>query len=346
MPRSSLHDTPFLRSLHGEALRVPPVWLMRQAGRYLPEYRALRTKAKSFLEFCYTPELAIEATLQPIRRFGFDASIMFSDILVVPDALGQKVWFVEGEGPKLEALTSLADLGHLPSEIDMEHLQPVMAVIKGLCAALPATTPLIGFCGAPYTVASYMLGGGSGAQGVIHRLSYTNPELVTAVIAHVTKASIVYLRAQIEAGVNAVQIFESWGAQVPPAFVDAYLIAPMQQIVTALKLSHPATPILGFPRTAASDVIRKTAALDVSAISIETTMSLVEARGLVKPTQALQGNIDPMLMVVGGDALDRAVETACDAMQGHPYIMNLGHGITPDGSIAAVEQLLKRVRNR
>jgi uroporphyrinogen decarboxylase len=334
-----------MRSLAGEATARRPVWLMRQAGRYLPEYREIRARAKSFLEFCYTPELTIEATLQPIRRFGFDASILFSDILVVPDALGQRVWFVEGEGPKLEPIADMGGFSLLPGAIDLERLAPVFETVRGLVAGLPADVPLIGFCGAPYTVASYMLGGGSGRQHVIQRLAYTDPAVVGAVIDRVTEASVAYLRAQIDAGVDAVQIFESWGAQAPPAQVEAMLIAPLRRIVESLRASHPGTPILAFPRTAASAPVRATAALGVEAVSIETTLDLAEARTCVGPRQALQGNLDPMLMVVGGEMLDRAVDDALAAMEGRPYIVNLGHGITPDGSIAAVERLLRRVRS-
>jgi uroporphyrinogen decarboxylase len=339
-----LQSSLFLRSLAGEVTAVPPVWLMRQAGRYLPEYRETRKKSKSFLDFCYTPELAIEVTLQPIRRFGFDASIMFSDILVVPDALGQKVWFVEGEGPKLEPLKDEADLTRLSRNRVLAHLQPVFETIKGLKASLPRTTPLIGFCGAPHTVATYMIGGGSGTQGEIIRQSYERPAFVRAVIHEVTEASIIYLKQQIDHGVDAIQIFESWAASVPPVFVEDHVIAPLRRIVSALKAYAPEMPILAFPRTMASEVVAATAALPVSAISIDTGLSLTEARRQVGPKQALQGNLDPLLMVTGGEAIDRAVEAARAAMQGHPYILNLGHGITPDASIASVERLLKCVR--
>jgi uroporphyrinogen decarboxylase len=333
----------FLKALQGEVLDVAPIWLMRQAGRYLPEYREIRTKAKNFLDFCYTPELAIEATLQPIRRFGFDASIMFSDILVVPDSLGQKVWFVEGEGPRLEPIRSHADLDRLAAKPDLTRLQPVFAVIRGLKQALPNDTPLIGFCGAPFTVATYMLGGGGDKQTILS-LAYREPALVDAVIDRIVTQSIAYLEAQVDAGVDALQLFESWASLVPPAFTDQLLIKPVERIVTALRASCPGIPILGFPRTASSAVIRATAALGVNAISIETTMPLSEARGLVGPRQALQGNLDPALMVLGGEALDRGIDFMLQSMKGHPHIVNLGHGITPDGSIAAVERLITRIR--
>jgi uroporphyrinogen decarboxylase len=333
----------FLRTLQGEVLDTPPIWLMRQAGRYLPEYRDIRTRAKSFLDFCYTPELAIEATLQPIRRFGFDASIMFSDILVVPDSLGQKVWFVEGEGPRLEPIRSQTDLDQLAAQPDLDKLQPVFSVIRGLKQSLPRGTPLIGFCGAPFTVATYMLGGGGDKQTVLS-LAYRQPALVDAVIERIVMQSIAYLEAQVDAGVDALQIFESWASLVPPNLVKRLLIEPMQRIVVALRASRPGTPLLGFPRTASSAVIRETAALGVNAISIETTMLLSEARTLVGSQQALQGNLDPALMVIGGAPLDAAVDFMRESMEGHPHIVNLGHGITPDGSIGAVEQLIQRIR--
>jgi uroporphyrinogen decarboxylase len=336
-------ENAFLRTLQGEILDRPPIWLMRQAGRYLPEYRALRTKAKSFLEFCYTPELAIEATLQPIRRFGFDASIMFSDILVVPDALGQAVWFVEGEGPRLEPLRAMGDLSRLSAVPDLAKLAPVFETIRGLKRDLPRDTPLIGFCGAPFTVATYMLGGG-GDKNAILRLAYEAPELVEAVIDRVVSMSIAYLEAQVDAGVDALQLFESWASLVPPALAERLLIEPVRRIVTALRASRPRTPILAFPRTASSAVIRASAALRVNAVSIETTMPLTEARALVGKGQALQGNLDPLLMVLGGDELDRGIDLVLESMQGHPHIFNLGHGITPDASIEAVERLIARVR--
>jgi uroporphyrinogen decarboxylase len=334
----------FLRTLHGEVTTRPPIWLMRQAGRYLPEYRALRTKAKTFLEFCYTAELAIEATMQPIRRFGFDASIMFSDILVVPDAMGQKVWFVEGEGPRLEPVTSPADLPRLSEQPDLSKLQPVFATIRGLKKQLPKGTPLIGFCGAPFTVATYMTGGGGGDKATILRLAYEAPEFIDALLDRIVTMSIAYLEAQVDAGVDALQLFESWASLVPPALTESLLIDPVRRIVSALRLSRPGIPILGFPRTASSAVIRATAALGVNAISIETTMPLSEARGLVGQKQALQGNLDPLLMVLGGEALDRGIDLAIESMQGHPHVFNLGHGITPDASIASVERLITRLR--
>jgi uroporphyrinogen decarboxylase len=339
-----LQSSLFLRSLAGEVTSIPPVWLMRQAGRYLPEYRETRKKAKTFLDLCYTPELAIEVTLQPIRRFGFDASIMFSDILVVPDALGQKVWFVEGEGPKLEPLKDETDLAKLSVDRVLAHLDPVFQTIRGLKQSLPASTPLIGFCGAPHTVATYMIGGGSGTQSEIIRRSYEAPGFVRKVIDQATEASIRYLKRQIDEGVDAIQLFESWASAVPPALVEDHIIAPLRRIVTALKAYAPQMPILAFPRTMASEVVRATAQLPVSAISIETGLSLSEARKQVGQKQALQGNLDPLLMVTGGDAIDRAVDAARATMQGHPYILNLGHGITPDASIASVERLLKSVR--
>jgi uroporphyrinogen decarboxylase len=338
-------DSAFLRTLNGEVLARPPIWLMRQAGRYLPEYRAIRTRAKSFLDFCYTPELAIEATLQPIRRFGFDASIMFSDILVVPDAMGQKVWFVEGEGPRLEPLTQAGDLARLAQQPDLTKLSPVFETIRGLKASLPANTPLIGFCGAPYTVATYMLGGGKGKDTIIER-AYDAPDFVAAVIDRVVRQSIAYLEAQVDAGVDALQLFESWASFVPPALTQRLLIDPVGRIVAALRASRPGVPILGFPRTASSALIRATAALGVNAISIETTMPLAEARTLVGKHQALQGNLDPLLMVMGGEALDRGIDLILESMQGHPHIFNLGHGITPEGKIEAVERLILRVRGR
>ena len=244
---------PLLDVLSGGTAPRPPVWLMRQAGRYLPEYRALRTKAASFLDFCYTPELAAEATLQPIRRFGFDGAILFSDILVVPDALGQKVWFEEGEGPRLEPVETLAQLGALRERVDLHHLAPVFETIRRVKAELPPAVTLLGFCGAPWTVATYMIGGRGVKDQVPARLAaYQDPAFFSALIDRLVEASIDYLAAQLDAGVDAVQLFDSWAGVLPPDQFERWAMAPAKRIVAGVRVRHPAARIIGFPRGAGS----------------------------------------------------------------------------------------------
>ena len=254
---------PFLKTLDGEILVRPPIWLMRQAGRYLPEYRAIRATAPSFLSFCYNPDLAVEATLQPIRRFGFDAAILFSDILVIPDALGQAVSFESGHGPRLEPLTSAADLRRLRDGIDLDRLAPVFETIRRLTAALPSETALIGFCGAPWTVASYMIAGrGTPDQAPARTFAYRDPETFQTLIDIIVAASISYLDRQIEAGAEAVQIFDSWAGVLPRPEYERWCLKPLAAIVSGLRVRRPEARIIGFPRVsgpaldAAVDTIR------------------------------------------------------------------------------------------
>ncbi len=335
-----------LRVLRGEALSPPPIWLMRQAGRYLIEYRQTRLKAASFLEFCYTPQLAAEATLQPIRRFHFDAAILFSDILVVPDAFGQKVSFETGAGPKLVPIGDAADFAKLRETIDLEHLNPVFETIVRVKEALPAETALIGFCGAPWTVASYMIAGrGTPDQAPARLFAYRNPELFGDLINRLVAGSIAYLSRQIEAGVDAIQIFDSWAGVLPAAEFERWCVMPVRAIIKALKERHGDVKIIAFPRRAGAFLQAFATATGADALGLDTAVDPAYAAKLIAPGIVLQGNLDPLALVAGGEALHQATATILSALRGRPHIFNLGHGILPETPLAHVEQLLAQVRS-
>jgi uroporphyrinogen decarboxylase len=334
-----------LRTLSGEVGSRPPIWLMRQAGRYLPEYREIRATASSFLDFCYTPKLATEATLQPIRRFGFDAAILFSDILVVPDALGQKVDFVVGEGPRLEPIIGAADLFRLNETIDLDHLSPVFETIDRLKSALPAETPLIGFCGAPWTVASYMIAGrGTPDQAPARLFAYRHPELMAALIECLTESSIAYLLKQAEAGVDCVQIFDSWAGVLPAGEFQLWSLEPLKAIVAGVKARFPALPIIVFARGAGPRLVDCAESLGAEALGLDTALDPAWAAATLPPKIVLQGNLDPLALIAGGAALDAAVSRIRSAFRGRPHVFNLGHGILPETPVAHVERLLDLVR--
>jgi uroporphyrinogen decarboxylase len=336
---------PLLQALNGSVQNRPPIWLMRQAGRYLEEYRAIRAKSKSFLDFCYSPELAIEATLQPIRRFGFDAAIVFSDILVIPDALGQKVAFVEGEGPRLEALQDVAAIDALASRIDLERLAPVYATLRGAKAALPKETTLIGFAGAPWTLATYMIAGrGTPDQGPARRFAYRDRAAFERLILRLEQACVDHLIGQIEAGAEVVQIFDSWAGILPEAEFHAWCEAPVARIVAALKKLYPKIPVIAFPRAIAGGYQRFVEKTGIDAISIDTAARFSEVAQAIPHHVTIQGNLDPLVLVAGGQALERSIDDILTAAQGRPHIFNLGHGILPETSIKHVEMMLRRVR--
>lgn len=317
---------------------------MRQAGRYLPEYRALRTRSKNFVEFCLTPDMAIEATLQPIRRYGMDAAILFADILLVPHALGQPVSFVEGEGPKLTPLRSEADLLRLSEARLMDILSPVMATIRGVKADLPPETTLIGFAGAPWTVATYMVEGGGGSDFVeIRRLAYANPAFFRRLMDWLVQATSLYLIAQAEAGAEALQLFDTWAGAVPAPLFDAAVIAPTAAIVTAVKARFPDLPIIGFPRGAASQLTRYVAQTGVDAIGVDHMTDLTFAADAV-PGAAVQGNLDPILLLAGGAAMETGIRNILAAMEGRRFLFNLGHGVTPPTPPEHVARLVEIVR--
>jgi uroporphyrinogen decarboxylase len=336
---------PILQNLRGEATAKPPVWLMRQAGRYLPEYRALRANAKNFIDFCLNPELATEVTLQPVRRFGMDAAILFADILLIPHALGQSVAFVENEGPRLEPIRDAAALAKLSDARVAEILSPVMQTIKNVRAALPPDVALIGFAGAPWTVATYMIEGRGGTDYKHSRsMAWSEPELFTAIIDRITTATISYLTAQIDAGAEVLQLFDSWAGAVPAPLFDGAVIAPTKRILSALKAKHPNIPIIGFPRAAGSHVARYAAETGVNCVGIDHMTDLAVAANAVPKGVAVQGNLDPILLLKGGAAMDREALRIAETMKGKPFIFNLGHGVmqpTPPEHLTRLVSLLR-----
>jgi uroporphyrinogen decarboxylase len=329
----------------GEIPKRPPIWLMRQAGRYLPEYRATRAKARNFLEFCYTPDLAVEVTLQPIRRFGFDASIIFSDILVIPDALGQGVRFVEGEGPQLDALNGPGDIAALPQALDLEKLSPVYEAIRLVRRELPIEVSLIGFCGAPWTLATYMISGrGTPDQAPARLFAYQNREAFSALIDRLETACISHLQRQVEAGAEVLQIFDSWAGPLPEREFMSWGLEPVRRIVAALKSSHPHIPIIAFPRGIAGGLPQFADESGADAISIDTAGRLSAWRQDLDQSLVTQGNLDPLVLVSGGEMLDRAIDDILESTDQSRHIFNLGHGILPSTPIAHVERMIRRVR--
>ena len=334
-----------IRVLGGETLPTPPIWMMRQAGRYLPEYRELRAKAGSFLSLCYYPELAAEVTLQPIRRFGFDAAILFADILLVPQALGQRLWFAEGEGPRLEPVADASRLAEIDRVADQAKLDSIPETVRRVRAALPRETGFIGFCGAPWTVATYMVAGrGTPDQGPAKALFERDPILFQAIIDRIVVSSIAYLNAQIAAGVDAVQIFDSWAGSLGPDDFKRWCIAPTRRIVEGVRAAHPQVRIIGFPRGAGHLIPDYIAGTGVDAVGLETDIDRDFVRDAIQSRVPVQGHLDPLVLRAGGDALEREVDAILTAFGDRPFIFNLGHGILPDTPIAHVERLLKRVR--
>ncbi len=342
-PRKTL-----LAALGGATQAVPPIWLMRQAGRYLPEYRAIRAEAASFLDFCYNPKLATEATLQPVRRFGFDAAILFCDILVAPDALGQRVSFENGEGPRLTPpIESAADLAALRDELDWARLEPVFETIQRVKASLPPETALIGFCGAPWTVASYMIAGrGTPDQAPARLFAYRQPDVFAALINRLADVSADYLARQIRAGVEAVQIFNSWSGVLPPSEFESWCVKPIERMLARLRAAAPHTPIIAFPRGAATQLAKFADLHGLSAIGLDTAVEPRAAAAALPARLALQGNLDPLALLAGGRSLDEGVERVLEGFAGRAHIFNLGHGILPETPIAHVERLVARVRGR
>jgi uroporphyrinogen decarboxylase len=338
-------DKLILDVLNGGSRKPPPVWLMRQAGRYLPEYRALREKAGGFLDLVFNPELAAKVTLQPIRRFGFDAAILFSDILVVPHALGQTVTFAAGEGPLLDPIKDRTDFERLTSAIDHQVLAPVYETIRRVKADLPPGVTLLGFCGAPWTVATYMVAGhGTPDQAPARLFAYRDAAAFDVLMDVLVEASASYLVRQFQAGADAVQIFDTWAGVLSPEQFARWCIAPTKRIVTMVRLQVPTAKIIGFPRGAGSQLPRYVAETGVDAAGLDWMIDRDFAREHVQGSVPVQGNLDPLVLLAGGIALDRAVDAVLDAFAGGPFIFNLGHGILPETPIVHVEQMLKRVR--
>jgi uroporphyrinogen decarboxylase len=337
-------DAAILKVLAGQATRRPPIWLMRQAGRYLPEYRELRAKAGSFLDLCLTPKLAAEVTLQPIKRFGFDAAILFSDILVVPLALGQPVTFEAGEGPRLPPIGDAAGLSRIGEEIDLAVLGPVFETIGLVRATLPREVALLGFCGAPWTVATYMVAGqGTPDQAPARIFAYRDPDGFAKLIDRLVEASITYLAAQFRAGVDAVQLFDTWAGVLGPAEFERWCIKPTARIVAGLRAQIPGARIIGFPRGAGTLLPRYAESVGVDVVGLDWMIDRDFARG-IQAVRPVQGNLDPLALLAGGAALDREVDAVLAAFAARPFIFNLGHGILPETPITHVEQMLARIR--
>ena len=336
-----------LRALAGETLPTPPIWMMRQAGRYLPEYRATRAQAGDFLKLCYNPELAAEVTLQPIRRYGFDAAILFADILLVPQALGADLWFVTGEGPRLSTITTQAELDKLvPADAIHDHLSPVYETVKILSKELPAETTLIGFAGAPWTVATYMIAGqGTPDQGPAHKLKAENRAVFDRLMDRITEATIHYMSKQIEAGAEVVKIFDSWAGSLQRDDFMNYSIKPMARIMSALKEKHPGVPIIAFPRGAGERYVGAHAATGADCIAVDDGVTAEWAAENLQTGGCVQGNLKSSHMVSGGDALVSETRRTVQAFSKGPHIFNLGHGITPDADPENVQLMIDTVRN-
>ncbi|MFN7004280.1 MAG: uroporphyrinogen decarboxylase [Roseinatronobacter sp.] len=340
-------DKTILRALAGETLDTPPIWMMRQAGRYLPEYRATREKAGDFLSLCYNSELAAEVTLQPLRRFDFDAAILFADILLIPQALGADLWFVTGEGPRLSTITTQAQVDALkPVEAIHETLNPIYETVRILSRELPRETTLIGFAGAPWTVATYMIAGqGTKDQGPAHALKAENRPVFDALMKRITAATIEYLSAQIEAGAEVVKLFDSWAGSLKGADFDTYSLAPAKEIITALKARHPGIPIIAFPREGGDKYIGFAKATGADCVAVDDSVSAEWVAEHVQTDGCVQGNLKSSHMVTGGQALVDETQRIVRALRNGPHIFNLGHGITPDADPDNVSRMIDAVRS-
>ncbi|MET4104559.1 uroporphyrinogen decarboxylase [Roseovarius sp. MBR-78] len=339
-------NKPILRALNGETLPTPPIWMMRQAGRYLPEYRATRAQAGDFLSLCYNSDLATEVTLQPIRRYGFDAAILFADILLVPQALGADLWFVTGEGPRLSTITDRAGVEQLKPVADIhETLNPVYQTVRNLAGALPPEVTLIGFAGAPWTVATYMIAGrGTPDQGPAHALKDADRPVFEALMERITQATIEYLSAQIEAGAEVVKIFDSWAGSLKGDDFDRYATAPARRIIAALNERHPGIPVIAFPREAGEKYIGFHAATGADCVAVDDSVSAEWVAENVQVDGCVQGNLKSSHMVTGGEALVSETRRIVKALAGGPHIFNLGHGITPDADPDNVKRMIDAVR--
>lgn len=335
-----------LRALAGETLDVPPIWMMRQAGRYLPEYRATRAEAGDFLSLCYNSELAAEVTLQPIRRYGFDAAILFADILLIPDALGNDLWFVTGEGPRLSTIETADDFAKLTDADGIhEHLAPVYETVRILSRELPEKTTLIGFAGMPWTVATYMIAGrGTPDQAPAHALKAENRELFDAIIDRLSEATIAYLSAQIDAGAEVVKLFDSWAGSLKGQDFEDYALAPAKRIIAALKAKHPDVPIIAFPREAGESYVGFAKATGADCVALDNSVDAAWAAEHVQSDGCVQGNLASSHMVTGGEALVKETRAIVEAFSNGPHIFNLGHGITPDADPENVQLMIDTVR--
>lgn len=341
-----------LNVLNGQPADIPPVWIMRQAGRYLPEYRNIRAQAGSFLNLCYTPKYAVEVTLQPIRRFNLDAAILFSDILVIPDALGQKVSFTEGEGPRLEPIDTyekFLSLKDSNSESIFNHLEPVFETLTELKIQLPSNTTLLGFCGAPWTVASYMIAGQASPDlEKAKMLAETNPKLLDLLIKKLVDVQSEYLIKQFKSGADAVQIFESHAGSLPLGSnsISQWCFTPIKQMISRVRESIPNAPIIVFARGSGfNNHLRVIPETGANAVGVDWSVNFSKFRKIISSTSTTQGNLDPQTLVSGGYKLDQEVDLILNSIQGFPHIFNLGHGITPNTPINHIQKMLSRIRN-
>ncbi len=336
---------PVMRVLAGDEVWPPPMWLMRQAGRYLPEYRKVRAEAGDFIALCTAPKLAAEVTLQPIRRYGFDAAILFSDILILPWALGYGLQFKEGEGPVLPRLEDEAGLATLDPGRVAGAIEPILETVRRCREGLGPETVLIGFAGGPFTVACYMVeGGGSKEHARVRTMAQARPELLDRLIDTLTESTIEYLSAQADAGAQVLKVFDSWAGVLSPRLFERYVTAPTRRIVQALKIRHPDVPVIGFPRLAGLGAGAYAASAGLQGVAFDTGADLTVALSLVPPGVATQGNLDPMALVAGGAALEAEARAVLEAVRGRPHIFNLGHGIVPQTPPEHVAQLVRHVR--
>jgi uroporphyrinogen decarboxylase len=340
-------DKTILRALAGERQETPPIWMMRQAGRYLPEYRATRAEAGDFLSLCYNSELAAEVTLQPIRRYGFDAAILFADILLLPQALGVDLWFETGEGPRMSTTTTADELAGLRATGDIhETLNPIYETLRILSRELPRETTLIGFAGAPWTVATYMIAGrGTKDQGPAHALKSENRAVFEGLLERLTESTIEYLSKQIEAGAEVVKLFDSWAGSLKGEDFVKYALTPAAKITQALKQRHPGIPVIAFPREAGDGYIGFAKATGADCVAIDNSVSAEWVAQNVQPDSCVQGNLASSHMVTGGDDLIAQTKHIVNALKNGPHIFNLGHGITPDANPDNVQIMIDTIRN-
>ncbi|RYZ14432.1 MAG: uroporphyrinogen decarboxylase [Alphaproteobacteria bacterium] len=339
-------DRRLLRVLNGERIDTVPVWMMRQAGRHLPEYRETRAKARDFLDFCYTPSLAAEATLQPVRRYGMDGAILFADILLILDAMGRNVRFLEGEGPRVDPATKAADLSKVPMEKILAHLAPVGETVERVRASLDSSTTLIGFAGSPWTVGVYAIEGRGGTDKADSRkFGYQHPEDLDGMLEQLVEASAHYLKMQADAGADALMLFESWAEGLPEDAFERWVIGPTAKLVKRVRELGVKQPILGFPRGAGGLVVDYAERTGVNAVGLDTAIPLKRIDAALPKGMPVQGNLDPMRLVAGGPGMEDRVREIITSLKGRPHIFNLGHGVTPEVPISHVESVLRTIRS-
>ena len=338
-------NKPLLRALRGQSQLRPPIWLMRQAGRYLAEYRSLRNQAGSFLNLCYEPKLAAAVTLQPVERFGLDAAILFSDILLIPDALGQTINFVDGDGPKLNPIRSLKDLENLSNELNVKHLSPVYETVSTVAAQLDENVALIGFAGAPWTVATYMVEGQTSRNfEFIKQWAFSDPSSFEVLINRLIDATVVHLCKQIEAGADAIQLFESWAGVLPPDEFTRWCIKPVQIITKRVKAEFPDIPVIAFPRGAGVSYVGYAGATGIDGLGVDYTLPTTWVAKVLQPDVCIQGNLDPQILLVGGRVMEAAVREIKNVLNNGPFVFNLGHGVLPQTPPEHVAELVQLVR--